>query len=500
MRTQVQDLQKVNLGGAASPVSAGVSRPSVATTNKALALADALKGTSRLIGQVKEQKDIDIKKATDAKLKGSAHYVDSINGKLSTYEDDRATLMTEEQANAYYLEKTREDFDDPHLASGYNERRMQGLESFLRHHSDYLSKRQLQERSDSMAKDYVLTADTQGVAQAEARKNQVAKNYQVPPKDLNATSLMAARILASQGKYDQASEVLQYKRGAAGSLIDHPDTAEEAKDLFNRIDAARDAANMVEEQRQAEQKKLEELHSIAKTNDFVETLGSAKNYADKVTILNQMAMTNQIDQKTLKEATSYLRKSKDVPVDKLDTKRFSDLASMVYHNAVFGDPASEEALKSGQNVRKQIMQARANGEINDQQETLLHERMTAVSGRGKLEARKFADAQSAIMRTVPEKYQAEVMQELFYNAEEPEEIEADLYNPYLTKGLRIADEINQKRRTDALNAMRNEPQGYTPEEESLMAENGITAEDIQQQARQYQMDEAEVMRLLREQL
>lgn len=232
-RKQVNDLQQVNLGGAARQINTFVAAPRAAGDNGALALSRALTGVAEV---VEVKRELDVKQATDRKLYGGSVFTDTRQERLADYETSKDSLRSMEDAEAFFLERTQQEFDDPHAASGYEEKRLKALAKFRGEHAEYLAGAAVAERSDHVFKDYISTVTTEGVAAAEARKGAIASNYGMSPKDLNQMTLNAAEVFIARGDYDQAKEVLNHKRGASGTLLENPDTAIEANGLMSKID------------------------------------------------------------------------------------------------------------------------------------------------------------------------------------------------------------------------------------------------------------------------
>ncbi len=238
MRKQVNDLSKVQLGGAAHGINTYVAAPRVARTNTALKLSSVLSRVSSLHEQTKDREHrIDIEQATENKLHGGSVLAQALPEAVADYEEYKGTLDTMEKAEAYFMERTvpQEEITDPHTRAGYEENRLKALAKFRGQHAAYLTDKRIETRTRDVLNDFVFNFKTGNASTSFSRLDAIADNYGMDRETLNAVSLRAAEIFVAQGKHSAANAILRHKRGAAGSLLSHPSTAIKANRLYSKI-------------------------------------------------------------------------------------------------------------------------------------------------------------------------------------------------------------------------------------------------------------------------
>lgn len=245
-RKQVNDLQRVNLQGAARQVNTFVYGPRASSTNSALQLSEALKDAVEGIQDYKDREyKLDVAQATENKLYGGTLFTNAEQEAIADYEAYKDQLDTMDKAEAYFLERTtpEEPFQDAHQAAGYQEKQLAALGKFRGKHAEYLVQQKLERRTRDVFNDFYTNINdldpSKGPVTPQVafdRLAQIADNFGMNRKDTNSIPLGVAEVLISQGQFDKAEQILKFNRGPAGSLLGNPQTAIEAKKLMNSID------------------------------------------------------------------------------------------------------------------------------------------------------------------------------------------------------------------------------------------------------------------------
>ncbi len=239
MRKQIGDLGKTQLGQAARQVNTFVFAPRAARTNSALQLSQSLsKAVDVVQDYQKKQSDLNVDQATQNKLHGQTLFVDTMPEATAEYESIKDQFDTVDAAAQWYLDRTtpEEGFQDPHQAAGFREAQAKALGKFRGSHAEYLFERRDAARTRDVLNDFFLTTKTDGADTAFTRLRQIADNYGMSKDDIDQVPLGAAEILISQGRFEEARNILENKRGGAGTLLDRPNTAITANKLLSKIE------------------------------------------------------------------------------------------------------------------------------------------------------------------------------------------------------------------------------------------------------------------------
>lgn len=237
-RQQVNDLNKINLGGAARQVNTFVFAPRAAKDNSALQLSRALTGVGEIVQEHKQQEiKLNVEKATADKLYGGTLFTSTVEEATAEYEAVKGTLGTVEDAEMFFLDRTtpEDGFQSGHTGSGYREAQLKALGKFRAAHADYLVQQGIERRGRDVMNDFFFTSKTEGADTAFSRLRTIADNFGMEKDDIDQVPLGAAEILISQNRFDEARGILENKRGGAGSLLDRPNTAVEAQKLMSKI-------------------------------------------------------------------------------------------------------------------------------------------------------------------------------------------------------------------------------------------------------------------------
>lgn len=504
-RKQVEDLGKVNLGGAARQVNTFVAAPRVARTNSALQLAQSLSGIAE---GIQEQQQLDVQAATDQKLYGASVYADNIDLALFDYEERKDTLRSLEDAEAYFLEATANKFDDPHAAAGYEEKRAKGLSRFLGKHAQHLAGVRVQERSEYILKDFLATVGTDGIEAAEARKLDVAKNYNISPKELNQMTLNAAGILIAQGKLDDAQQVLDHKRGASGTLLENPETAEAAAQLNKKLNTARKDVENARVAAFKAQRETDALQMAQNEVNFTDQLDNEETtYEQKILELNKMDVLGQVSDDYASEARRYLKAKQDTQSE-TNSALMSEIVERIYDINEIADSNPKDYLRGINEIQKEIIALRSDKQLNDEDEASLKKRIKTLTSPKVAEAtkrisRSFRDAKKLIDNQLPPSYRGEAIRQLFYDVdEEAMDLEEqggskeDIRQLYKSRAIQVIENLNTQRRT--LSTQRVGLSSTVSKEDQEFVETlGYSMDDVKAQASSANMTEPEVINILR---
>lgn len=504
-RKQVGDLQEVKLGGAARQVNTFVAAPRAARTNGALELSKALSGIQNILV---EKQELDVKQATDRKLYGGSVFTDTSRERLAEYETSKGELRSMEEAEAYFLEVTKQDFEDPHAAAGYEEKRQKELSLFRGKHAEYLAGVAVAERSDHVFKDYLSTVMTDGVEAAEARKNSVTSNYGMSPKDLNQMTINAAGTLIARGDLDQAEAILQHKRGAAGTLLENPDTTKEAAILHKKLKTARKDKKDAQVEAFKAQRETSELNREKNQVEFTDNILDSKelSYEEKITELNKMDVLGEVNDGYATEVRRYLKSQNDIDVEN-NGEVMSGLIERVYDVNQLADRDPKNYLRGINEIQQDIMKMRSKKELTKREEDTLKKQIKTLTSPKIAKAatrlnRSFKDSKKMFENNLPVSFQGEAIRELFYSTdmeEFQEELEGkdkkEVKALYKQKAVEVLETINKRRRDVALQKVQD---GLQDEDTEFLQSTGIDLERFRKDAAEAGLTERDAIKLIRD--
>lgn len=506
-RRQVDDIQDTSVQGAARQVNTFVAAPRAVRTNTALELSAALSGVTQVLQQKQE---LDVKAATDQKLYGSSVYADFSPEMLAGYETQRDNLRSMEDFEKWFMESTQQEFNDPHAAAGYEEKRLKDLARYRGSHAKFLASVQVKERSENVFKDYVATVKQEGVEAAEARKLDVAKNYNIKPNELNQMSINAVGVLIAQGELDKAEAVLTHKRGAAGTLLDNPETAKEAAALGSKLQTARKDLEDAQVEAFKRQQEVNKLQQAQNEVNFKEIMDDPSiPYEEKVKQLNKMDVLGEVSDGFGTEVRRYLKSVQELNKD-TNSDVMAGIITRVYDINELAESEPEEYLRGVSQINRDIMDMRANKQLSDQDVKTLEKQIKTLTSPKLADATtgvaaNFRDAQKQIEKQLPAAYRGEAIRELFY-ATDPEVLQAEeqdlstrnIRQMYNNKVQDVINNINTKRREKAQQALLNRT--IPDEDKQLIERLGFSVDDVRKQAEALKKSPADVIKILKDEL
>lgn len=216
------------------------------------------------------------------------------------------------------------------------------------------------------------------------------------------------------------------------------------------------------------------------------------DYFSKRLKIDHLAMSGKISETSATRARRVLTSQKNV--DSItDPEIMGDMVQSIYDLNELSDLSNEDYMKGVRNIRNDIMDLQAAGEINPRDAQKLNRQLTTLSGKKLAEATQtasmgFSENAKKFEQLAPQ-YRGKAVRELFYQTEGQ-----DLTPEQITKKAnKIVDDINLGIRSNTVERLKKLK---TPDADFLKSK-GYTAEDVKETADIYGITEEEVIQKLK---
>jgi len=526
-RQDTPDLPKVNLAPVARQVNTFVQGRRASPSNTAGQLAQALQTGSKIIKGIDDKKrqdhldqvEVDIQRATDNKLNGGNLFNDTYRDNIADYEEIKGTLKTPEDAAQYFLERNQQTFQDPHEQAGYDAKLKEKFADFRASHNKYLVTEKIKGRNIALTKSFYNDVLDGKTGDAFANMKQAADNYGAKATQTNGLVLESVKAMLAQGRVDKAEEVLNFQRGPAKSLVENPETAEEAGRLLERVVDTREGIKNARFEDLKVQNRVNEEQKIQNENAFYDEVFNDESLTNTQKILKLENAKGNFEisddfHSTLKR-TLTARKGNEGDTD---TAVYADIITKVNNLATTsggsGSTANADYLKGLRNIRVEAEEAIANGSIKGGDDAdKLRKQISSLSNKKEAEAlasiaRIFkTDATKYIDSNVAPENRGHIIKDVFFATEELRAREAeakekgekfDSKAEYLKMTQETIGKFKEKqilKSQEAVSRFKDEdPVGV------YMRDNGLTDEDIRAQARKHNTTPERVREKLLEKL
>lgn len=516
-RKQVNDLQDVQLSGAARQVNTFVQGPRAPRTNSALKLAETLSGLTKAIdNQIQVEHKLNIQQATENKLYGGTIFTSKVDEATAEYAAIKDRFSTTDQAAAWFVEKTTpaEGLEDPHTAAGFREAQEKALGKFRGSHENYLVGKRQAARTRDVLNDFFLTSKTEGSDEAFNRLGQIAKNYGMSKDQIDKIPLGAAKLLISNGRYDEAEAILTNKRNGAGSLTERADsvteaeTAAEAKSLLAKVQQGREDRVTAAAKDLRRQHELNALDQAKKENDFINTVltDDTKSYDQKILEINKAELTGQVSDEFAVEYRRVLNSEKDIAADS-DPAVISDIVQRVYDVNAVAESDPEKYLTGINNVNKELLSLQADGKISQNDFKKVQKQIrtltsSKIADATQLLPRVYKSARENIEQQLPPEYQGQALRELYdqtesqrQRLEETDGGREELEKIYKQTSNKIIQDIQTKRRKNTEEAI--DPNSLSADDVKFIEDNGLTEAEVTATAKNRKLTKRQVIEAIR---
>jgi muramidase (phage lysozyme) len=525
-RQDTPNLNKVNLAPAARQVNTFVQGRRSIKDNSASRLASALQGGSKILENIQEQDrkdnleqvEVDIQRATDNKLAGGNLFSDTYRDNIADYEEIKGTLGTSEDAAKYFLEKNQKEFEDPHAQAGYDAKLKEKFSDFRATHNNFLVTEKIKDRNIALSKSFFNDVLEGKTDVAFANMKQAASNYGAKAPQTNALVLESVKAMLSQGRVDKAQEVLNFQRGPAKSLVENPETAEEAGRLMKRVADTREAIkdarfeDLKLENRVAEEQKI--------TNDnkfFNEVMDNPElTNAQKILQLENENGAFKISDKvytTLKRTLTARENSAGSTDNELYANILKKVSNLSATSGGASGTATADYLKGMRNIRVEAEEAIASGSIQGKDVDKIRNQIANLSNTKEAEAlskiaRVFqGPATKFIDSNVAPENRGHVIKDVFFATEELRARQDDAkangekFN-VKEEYLKITEDTVKKFKEDQILKAQEALSKFKDEDPvgAYMKENSITDADIRAKAREHNTTPERVREKMLEQL
>lgn len=272
--------------------------------------------------------------------------------------------------------------------------------------------------------------------------------------------------------------------------------------------------------RQIEKQALEATHQDTMTqinnqNDLLgEIQGEDLTYDEKMLKVNRMELTGAIKQDFAADARRYLESAKAISAT-TNSDLMAGIVTQMYDLNAMADVKEADYLRGMQNIKRNIMNLRAEGKLGREDEIKLSNQMRTLTAAKTSEATStvamsFGDAGRIIDQSLPPELRGEATRALFYKVDEEtakgvqmsREEERALYSKHARA---IVDEINTQRRSktlDTVAAATAENNAVSPEDvetQKFLTTKGYTINDVRETAKKYGMTEKQVIEQMKKQ-
>lgn len=219
---------------------------------------------------------------------------------------------------------------------------------------------------------------------------------------------------------------------------------------------------------------------------------NADYYTKRLTI-DKMELTGQISTSVATKARRVLKSENDLDAI-TNTPVMSDIITRIYDLNAMQETNSQGYLEGIQNIREEIMVKQSDNELtatdarklNNQLKTLTSAKMSDATQRVGME---FYEAQQKF-EALPPEFRGRATRELFYRTHDKENISKETYNVYADD---IAATINHDRRATTMKRL----EAVNMPDVDFLKSNGITQDQVSQAAKNKNISEAEVIRLIK---
>jgi hypothetical protein len=219
---------------------------------------------------------------------------------------------------------------------------------------------------------------------------------------------------------------------------------------------------------------------------------TSKSYYDKRLEIDKLEFSGAVSSDTAAQARRVLTSQKELDAV-TSTPVIAEIVTSIYDLNAVADTNAAEYLEGVKNIQNRILEEQALGNISATDVTKLNNQMKTLTSAKMADATKavgydFYDANEKFTKLPPE-YRGTATRQLFYDTV-GQELTPEQYT---TKANKIIDDINVKRRADAMKVVNR----VTSDDNQFLKSKGYTNADVAETARKYGITEAEVIKRLR---
>ena len=229
----------------------------------------------------------------------------------------------------------------------------------------------------------------------------------------------------------------------------------------------------------------------------------------KIVAINEADLSGSIREDFAVEARRLIESEKEISaVTNADT--MATLVTKMYDLNAIAETNPKDYLMGVNNIRKEIMSKRADGELSKDDELKLDGQIKSlmsskVSTATSSVAISFGEGRKLIESTLPPEMRGEAIRNLFYATQEqrdsssndPEKRKA-LQVLYKQEAARIVDSMQKDKRISTLKAVTETKQALNDADMTFLQAQKISMSDVKETAIKHNITEKEVIRLLKE--
>ncbi len=276
-------------------------------------------------------------------------------------------------------------------------------------------------------------------------------------------------------------------------------------DTLGKLDTAIAQKKRLDAAAAKEATETSEVEQLANQHELMDRIESNDvTTDDKMLDINKQELTGTINQEFAADARRYLESKEKINAI-TNSNKMADIVTRMYDLNSMADMNEKDYLIGVQNIRQEIMQKRAKGELSrDDEEKLSNQIKTLMSNKVSDATQNvslsFGDARKVIDHALPPDLRGVATRKLFYKVDEEMQKNPDLTRDqqkalYSEHAMEIVDEINKERRTKALATVAAPV--VADDRESFLKTVGYTMDDVKETAKNHGVTEAVVIQQLR---
>lgn len=277
---------------------------------------------------------------------------------------------------------------------------------------------------------------------------------------------------------------------------------------IENVDTAIERKKMLDIKAQKEAMQVDEITQLQNQQKILDNIESPDLSIDeKMLSINNQELHGQINQEFAQDARRYLQSVKSISAI-TNANKMSEIVTRMYDLNGIADTSEKDYLIGILNVKKDIQRLRANGELSRDDELKLSNQLktltsSKISDATNSIAYSFGKAKSIIDNGLPPEMRGEAIRSLFYEAQSDPTVEGmskEKRNEfYKQKAQNIVDDINNKRRSDTLNVVKDVvyPVPSSSTDLDFIKSKGYTMSDVEETARKYNITQKQVIERLR---
>lgn len=245
------------------------------------------------------------------------------------------------------------------------------------------------------------------------------------------------------------------------------------------------------------QNTIKKINQTDNTSEVITLVNdNAKSYYEKRLAIDTLELSGGIETSTAEKARRVLRSKNELSAITSEPV-MSDLITRIYDLNAMQDTNSEDYLVGIQNVKQDILDKQAEGDLsapdaqklNNQLKTLSSAKIADATQRVGVE---FYDAKE-LFNTLPPEYRGAAIRDLFYQTHGQKELSPETYND---RANTIINEINTERRNKTTKRL----QLMQATDIEFLEGHGITSEEVAEAARNRGVPESEIIKVLKSHL